>query len=293
MRSSKTEIVVCNLCGGSKTRRVFSHAVYPIVACTTCGLTYLSPRPSEEAIKKIYSHEYFEQEGIGSGYTNYACLRSDLHKEAQRRLKLISRYIQKGNLLDAGCGHGDFLIEAKQYGFTVMGCDIASSAVSYMKKKYKLPAVVAAITPGELPKGPFNVITSWDVIEHMTDPLQSLRAFRQIQKRGDFLFMTTPDVTSIDARILGRYWYGFKRIPEHLYYFSPITMRHMLEQVGYEVIVIRPWGFQRNLAYCIDQIGRYTGVLKTLLSPLSRLLGLNRISLFFPFIDMMVVARKK
>ncbi len=293
MSKNKTESVVCAACGNNQTHLVFKHSLYPIVSCNTCGLTYLSPRPTAQAIKKIYSHEYFERGHVGSGYTDYAGLRSDLHKEAQRRLKLINNYIQTGKLLDAGCGQGDFLTEAKNYGFSVTGCDIASSAISYVKKTLKLPAIVAPIALGRLPKGPFDVISSWDVIEHMTDPIMSLRAFHQVQKKGGYLFMTTPDINSIDARILGKFWYGFKRIPEHLYYFSPITMKRMLEDAGYEMISIRPWGFQRNLAYCIDQLGRYSKLLHTIFAPFSKLFKLDRFSLFFPFIDMMVIARRK
>ena len=290
---NKIERVWCVLCKGKKTTTIFISSPYTIVKCTKCDLVYLSPRPTQEMIREIYKDEYFQRGDIGSGYTDYNSLQSDLEQEAQRRIKLIQQYIPKGTVLDAGCGYGDFLIAAQKHGFTPTGCDISQSAISFIKQTYKLPAVVSSLVSKDIPKGPFDVITSWDVIEHMIDPIQSLAAFGTAQRKGGYLFMTTPDIKSIDAWLLGRFWYGFKRIPEHLYYFSPQTMKKILETTGYEVIDIRPWGFQRNLAYCIDQIGRYNKLVKTFCDPFSKLFGFKNISLFFPFIDMMVVARKK
>ena len=104
--------------------------------------------------------------------------------------------------------------------------------------------------------------------------------------------MTTPDLHSFDAKVLGKYWYGFKRIPEHLYYFTPETISNLLNAVGYVVVDIRAWGFQRNLAYCVEQITRYNKLLKNILDPVSKILGFKNISFFFPFIDMLVIARK-
>jgi 2-polyprenyl-3-methyl-5-hydroxy-6-metoxy-1,4-benzoquinol methylase len=288
----KRETVHCNYCGGKKTKTILVSEPFPIVSCIHCGLVYLSPRPGKKEITRIYDAHYFGREEVGSGYTDYQCLADNLFQEAGHRLQLIAKYVPHGTLIDAGCGFGSFLTTAAGIGYTVTGCDISEAAVTHVKKKYKLKAIVADVYPGKFPKGPFDVITAWDVIEHMPDPVQSLTAFYNSQKENGFLFMTTPDIESIDALILGKYWYGFKRIPEHLYYFSPKSIRLMLKEVGYEVVEVKPWGFHRNLEYCLSQVERYSLTLYTLLSPLKKIIPLRKISLYFPFIDMMVVARK-
>lgn len=292
MITNKKAVINCNYCGEKNAKIIFHSDPYPIVACVRCGLAYLSPRPGRKEITKIYDADYFGQADVGSGYTDYQCLEDNLFQEAKHRLQLITRYAPYGTLIDAGCGFGSFLSLAAGKGYKVMGCDISAAAVGHLKKKYKFKAVVADIYPGKFPKGPFDIITAWDVIEHMPDPVRSLTAFYNSQKENGFLFMTTPDIESIDARFLGKYWYGFKRIPEHLYYFSPKTIRLMLKKVGYEVVLVKPWGFHRNLDYCLAQIRRYSPALFHLLSPIKKILPLQKISFYFPFIDMMVVARK-
>lgn len=287
-----SEQVTCDYCGERKTQIVIGTKPYPIVKCVKCRLIFLSPRPNFQEIERLYTKEYFQRIEAGVGYTDYECLKEDLVKEAKRRLNLISRFKTQGKLLDAGCGFGTFLNLADQAGYEVLGCDLSRAAVAEVKRRYKLPARVCDIAPNKLPRGPFDVITSWDVIEHMRSPKTALSAFYKAQKKGGYLFMTTPDIESTDARILGKYWYGFKRIPEHLYFFSPTTITQELTVVGYETVAIKQWGFQRNLAYCIQQVARYNGTLGKLLKPLINILRLDEISLFFPIIDMLVVARK-
>lgn len=287
-----SERVDCDYCKGKKVHAVIGTGPYPVVACQRCNLTFLSPRPKAGEINRLYSKEYFSHTKAGVGYTDYECLATDLVKEARRRLTIMQKYQKPGKLLDAGCGFGTFLNEAHLAGYDVLGCDLAREAVDEVRRRYHLNAVVAKIVPGKLPRGPYDTITSWDVIEHMRSPKSTLSAFFKVQKPGGYLFMTTPDIESIDARILGKYWYGYKRIPEHLYYFSQKTLTASLAAAGYITVEVKRWGFQRNLAYCIQQVARYNKSLQKLLEPLVKAFKLDDVSIFFPIIDMLVVARK-
>ncbi len=291
MQKQQNRKVVCNYCGSDKQRVIYDRDIYPVVSCAVCGLCFLSPRPADKSLKKLYNSVYFEGKTAGVGYTSYNLLKNDLSEEAKKRITLIKRYQSNGTLLDAGCGYGSFLKVASDNGFTVMGCDVAEEAIQQVKKTFHLPARVAEIKPEKLPKGPFDVITAWDVIEHMTNPLEALESFRMVQKPNGYLFMTTPDITSIDAKLLGKYWYGYKKIPEHTYFFSKKSIACLLEKAGYTVILIKPWGFHRNLAYCIDQIARYNLHVRNLIQALYRLLPLSKIPIYFPFIDMLIIAK--
>lgn len=283
--------VICDYCGGSSRVTIISEKPYSIVQCRDCGLAFLSPRPNKAEIAKLYNTDYFHNTDISTGYSDYSGIEQDLVKEADRRLDYIHKYCIGGTLLDAGCGFGTFLLRAKEKGYHVTGCDISHEAAREMKKK-RIRVVTAAIDSDKFPKGPFDIITGWDVIEHVLSPAQSFNALSLSQKRGGFLFLTTPNLESIDAKIMGTGWYGFKRIPEHLYYFTPSTIGRYLKKSGYEVIDIRPWGFQRNLAYCVEQIARYNKGVHRILRPVSRAFGFNKISFYFPFIDMIIAAKK-
>ena len=101
-------------------------------------------------------------------------------------------------------------------------------------------------------------------------------------KKGGLIFITTPNIESWDARLLGRYWYGFKKIPEHVNYFSPESIGKVLNNNGFSDIKILSWGFKRSLSFLLNKGLGITKVPKFL----------KKFSLFIPGIDMMVVAKK-
>jgi SAM-dependent methyltransferase len=283
--------MTCNYCGSTKKKTIVYGKPYAVVTCLGCGLSFLSPQPTKKELTKLYNSQYFNNSDGGPGYTNYVGLARDLELEAKRRLSYIQKYSKTGTVLDAGCGFGTFLIRAKQMGYTVTGCDISLDAANELRKNH-IRVITADIASKQFPKGCYDIITAWDVIEHVTNPMQTFKAFCNSLRRGGYLFMTTPNMESIDAKLLGTKWYGFKKIPEHLYYFTPATIGAYLQKTGYELIDIRAWGFQRNLAYCVGQVARYNIHLQRLLHPVSKTLGLKNISFFFPFIDMFIAARK-
>lgn len=289
---SKKNLIACNYCHGNKVRKVFDSIQFSVVKCVRCGLVYLSPRPDLLQIKKYYTLEYFSNNEKGIGYRDYKGLNSDLEKEAVRRLKIIKNKTSSGNLLDVGCGYGEFLLAASDSGFKVTGCDIIPDSVQYIRKQYHLNTFVCDMEQNNLPPGNYDIITAWDVIEHMTDPASVLQKFHQSLKKNAWLFMTTPNIESIDAKILKKHWYGFKKIPEHLYFFSPKSIKDMLEKTGFRNVGIINWGFQRNIGFCIDQLADYSKSMYRIIKPIINWANLYQKSLFFPFIDMFVYAEK-
>lgn len=287
------EKVECNLCGSRKSRIIFNGNPYKVVNCAICGLDYLNPRPQVKKIENFYQKNYFQSGLNSSGYSDYSILDNELVLEAQKRLKFIKRYVGKGTLLDVGCGYGHFLHQALKEGFDVMGVDISREAIKILKKRYGIPGFISNVKNGYLSKKHFNIITGWDVVEHFSDPKASLSILSSTQKSNDYLFLTTPNIDSLDARILGRYWYGFKRIPEHLYFFSAKTIELLMKKSGYEILDIKPWGFYRNIEYCVDQIARYNKTLYRFTDRLVNFLSLKKKTFFFPIINMIVVSRKR
>lgn len=285
--------LVCDFCSTKKFQQIYDNGdKYKILKCTGCNLVFLHPRPTLNEIKECYQNTYFQSGQAGSGYTSYSQLEQELYLEARQRLKIIAQYSPSGRLLDVGCGYGHFLKSAQELEYKVMGLDISRQAIDKLKNHFHIDGKVGSVDT-DLPKSKFRIITSWDVVEHFPTPLTSFKNLSKIQNRGDFLFITTPNIESIDARLLGKYWYGFKRIPEHLYFYSPQTLTNYLQKAGYQVVKIKNWGFYRNIGYCMDQIARYSQPLHKIAASLSRFLNLRSKALFFPIIDMFVIARKK
>lgn len=282
----------CNICRSKKYKVIYKSFPYNVVSCSNCHLYYLNPRPNKEAVKSFYQSSYFNSGLNSTGYSNYSILDNELDLEAKKRIKLIKQYVKKGKLLDIGCGYGHFLKHAQEEGYNVMGLDISKEAIKKLRMNYGLLGKVGDVVKSKLTQGNFDVITSWDTVEHFSDPKASFKAIYKLQKTNGFLFLTTPSIDSFDAKVLGKYWYGFKRIPEHLYFFSRKHISIYLEQAGYKVIKISNWGFYRNLRYFVDQVARYDKKTHSFLKIMIEILRIENKTFYFPIIDMFVVAQK-
>ena len=108
----------------------------------------------------------------------------------------------------------------------------------------------------DLPAASFDVITLYDSIEHLTAPLATLAEVRRLLGPGGIVHLVTPNVGGLQARVLGRYWYHYKP-GEHLYYFSPKTLRATLERAGLEW---RGWARAASyltFTYCFNRMRYY------------------------------------
>lgn len=177
---------VCPLCMNSAAETVFagnssrSHATYGVVdpikiwvRCHTCGLIYANPRPSY-----IYLREYYRQshlhEGEGKQLVDSAWTLISLDYERMETIEKL-RGDRTGTILDVGSGPGFFLAVAKDRGWQVTGIDISAPAASYARKTFGLDVIEGSFDDIEFPDSiRFDVITLWETIEHLYDPLEAL-----------------------------------------------------------------------------------------------------------------------
>lgn len=284
----------CSLCDKSNYRTVYSQLPFEIVRCSLCGMGFLTPVPTERFLAKFYSKKYFQKESEGFGYKNYKRMRKVLEAESLRKIEFIKKFIRSSStLLDVGSGLGFFANSAFKKGFKVSILDRSAWAVSYAMKKYKIPGYVSDFTPRSVPQSKFEVVTAWDVLEHLANPKDGFLAINRVLDNGGLVFITTPNIESWDARIMGKRWYGFTKIPEHIQYFSPATIKKFAVQAGFEVVAIKSWGFVRDFKFIADKSKSYSALLSRLLTNLLKLFNLERKHVYFPFIDMMVVLKKE
>jgi SAM-dependent methyltransferase len=111
--------------------------------------------------------------------------------------------------------------------------DVSSYAVG--RARAKGFSVALGTVPGvDLPAGAYDVVTMWDLIEHVPDPSATLAACRRLLAPGGILVASTPDAGSLPAVLLRHLWLGFRCVDEHIYFFTRRTMRRMLEKAGLE-----------------------------------------------------------
>ena len=223
----------CNYCGGQNHRRVFGSAYPNIVKCSSCSLIFNAMMPSEEELASIYTEEYYKsQDSLERGYSNYLDDRGNIIKTARRRIRDIEKLKSAGSLLDIGCAFGFFLEVARERGWTTTGVEISQFAAEYAVSQLGLNVINDNIESWECQAEAYDVITMWDLLEHLRDPLGTLRKLASALKEDGILVLSTPDVDSLPAKVMKEKWLGWKLQNEHLYYFSYTTLERVLRSAG-------------------------------------------------------------
>jgi SAM-dependent methyltransferase len=152
-----------------------------------------------------------------------------------------TRYLRKekktGKLLDIGCGVGNFLIHAEKY-YEAYGVDISPFAVGYAKRKLKRAALVVA-SANNLPfyDNTFDVVTCFDVLEHIKDPKEALKEIYRVLKLRSLLLIRVPNIDSIGREIKKRNWYGF-RDKTHISLLCNERWIKLVEEAGFTIVEV-------------------------------------------------------
>lgn len=293
------EQVVCNLCGGddykvflessdktSDREKLFSTTSQSvsgerIVRCHSCGLVYVNPRFNKEAILSQYKSGE-EQTYIKEAEARAAAFR--------RSLKGLRRYKKRGKLLDVGCAGGFFLKVAQDAGFNAIGVEPNKLLATWGEKHLGVKILPLSYEEAQFDSETFDIVTFWDVLEHLADPLSSLKKTNELLIDKGMLIVNYPDIDSVWARLFGRHWWFI--VSGHLYYFSRDTISEMLEKAGFEVLEDR-WHIQQlSFAYLLRQLGRYDKKVSRALFSLSSSIGLHHVIVPYWAGQRMVVARK-
>ena len=187
-----------------------------------------------------------------------AGLHSNYILERQKRIKSFSKlynsrlsfieslYPGKGNLLDIGCGAGFFLNIAKERGWNWHGMEILPEYIKYAQENFALKQIRLESLDGSLSydANTFDVITLWDLIEHLRNPLNSLKKINHIMKPGGLLVMWTPNVKN--AIFLKEKWTGYK-ILQHFYFFSGDSLKNMLGKAGFKIVSLKTTKAKKGL----------------------------------------------
>lgn len=240
------EWVACNLCGQNdyevllirKDLTLFVPGDFRVVKCKNCGMVYLNPRPSKESFAFIYPEQYDQYTQALSRESSWLN-RMDRGYGLTKRARAIINYKSEGCLLDIGCATGDFIeLMQDHYGWRVYGVEPSISASDYAHRLLGLEVTAGTVETIGYEKGSFDVVTMWNVIEHLPDPLGTLKYIRTLLKPDGLLVFNTPNLDSLDAHLFGPYWIGFE-MPRHFYVFSRHTLQCMLTRAGFRIIETR------------------------------------------------------
>lgn len=165
-------------------------------------------------------------------------------KRYNELLNTFEQYRKTNNLLDVGCGDGFFLAEAKKRNWNVFGTEFTSEAIDVCQKK-GIPMTVSPINPSHYQNQSFDVITSFEVIEHISTPHTELQSFQMLLRKGGVLYITTPNFNSLSRNILKSKW-NVIEYPEHLSYYTVQTLSALCCQYHFKCISVATTGISIN-----------------------------------------------
>src|SRR5437016_2559698 len=206
----------CTACGET-TPHAFRFTVSgcAIWQCERCGLGHAETSGFDP--NTYYTASYFSGE-CSDGYLDYQGSEPVLRREFARSVDFVRRFIPSGRLLDLGCAYGFFLKEAKCH-FRVCGIELAEHAAASCRKA-GLNVLSGVANESNMEQiGEVDVITMFDVLEHLPQPAQVLALCYRHLKPGGIIVITTGDFASVMARCAGAKW-RLMTPPQHLWYFT-------------------------------------------------------------------------
>ncbi len=266
----------CQLCGSDQASTLFTDPPYEVHRCTQCSFVYVSPRYCDETIHQVYDADYWNSGSPKTkGYANYASEEPLYLKTFRRRRTFVENQCPSpARILDVGCAAGYFLRVMRDAGHTVFGVElsapIAQKAIEHLGAERGFIGQLEQAPAEPFAPGSFDLVTMWDVIEHVPDPHAMLQLCKRMLKPGGRILLETQNVDSRFAALLGRRWHHFKH-EEHIYHFHPRTIRDLLHSGGLEVehLTTAYGGKYVSLGFIAERAGRLNRGLSLLLKPLT------------------------
>ena len=239
---------------------------FSILHCTNCSVRFTSPLPNQDEIGQYYQFdEYISHTDVKEGWMNrlYHIVRSKtLAQKTNWIQSLFTGY--KGHLLDIGAGTGAFAHAMQQKSWKVTGLEPDAATRERAYENYKLHLQSTDII-FELPVNEFDVITMWHVLEHVHALKPYLnQCFKSLKLHGR-LIIAVPNYTSFDASYYKKYWAAYD-LPRHLYHFSPKSMTILLNEMGFEIVSLKPMWYDSFYVSLLSEKYKASGKLGKLLA---------------------------
>lgn len=217
----------CPLCGSNNRRAIFRKNGGTYVICEDCNMVYLNPVFGDEELQK-----YYEQNNTAQASAHIS--ENDFYTEIYKQgLTSIGKFVTQGSVLDIGCSSGLFLDIARKSEWQTYGIELNKAEYKIAHERghevwncpiESLPANVK-----------FDVITMWDVFEHIKTGSALLAAIGQKLNPNGVVFLQVPNVASLAARTLWDKCNMFDGI-EHVNLYSPKTIKLLANQAGFEIL---------------------------------------------------------
>jgi len=213
--------------------------------CGECGFGWLQPFPTKDEVHDYY----YDTDALSYVIQND----SEKRKGFEQRLKRLSQLMpERGTLLDVGSGLGHFLSMAQEDGWNVDGVELQKSAAEYCQERYGIQPHVGYIEALNLAPNSFDVVTMWDVLEHVHNPVEFLRSCALLVKPGGILVLAIPNASGWPARIFKGGWRYV--MTHHLSYFTMDRINRMLDDIHLSIVATNHTIKVQSLAHGLESL---------------------------------------
>jgi 2-polyprenyl-3-methyl-5-hydroxy-6-metoxy-1,4-benzoquinol methylase len=213
----------CFVCNSPKIAAVKGYERHDLAKCRACGFVFMRAIPTLDELNKYYS---------SYSYGSAQFLSPITIKSYNLLLDEFEKYRKSNRILDVGCGVGFFLEQAKKRGWEVYGTEYSQKAIEICKEK-GIQIVDGILDSMKFDYHDFDVVTSFEVIEHINNPVDELRQIRSLLRKGGLFYCTTPNFNSL-LRYYLKENYNVIGYPEHLSYYTRRTLSALLRNSGFK-----------------------------------------------------------
>lgn len=225
--------IKCNLCDSAGAKLLFIKDNYIFLKCKKCGLIYIC-LSNQNLSKEEYDLNYLRKYKKRYLYENLGELKTKLNSW-KSKIKKIDLIKDRGKLLDVGCATGFFLKAAKDDAWDVKGVEISAEMSKLAMDNFELDVVTGTLESARFPSNYFDVVTLWDLIEHVPDPTSTMLEVNRILKKNGLTVIRTINFKSLNQYIFKNKW-RYYLPPEHLYYFSPKLLMLLLRKTHFDIL---------------------------------------------------------
>lgn len=195
-------VTPCPACAESAWRPWRELATWRYVRCQGCGLARLDPLPAEADLAEVFDDGYFVDGGARGGYVDYDADGPTHRLNAEHRVAALPGPV--GRLVDVGCASGYTLDEAARQGWSVAGVEVSPTVAAKARANgHRVEADLADLADLS---GGVDVVTFFQVLEHLADPVAALTRAAGLLRPGGHVVVETWDAGSLVARLSGRHW---------------------------------------------------------------------------------------
>jgi len=260
--ADRTAPETCPLCGEGQVAELLvapdrfhlRKQMYRLVRCSSCTGVWLASPPKPEEMGLHYTEDYHK--GI------MAAGEGDVASRWKYPRRRIAEYKQGGEVLDIGCSSGGFLSTMKGSAWKLYGIEMEESTAERARANTGASIFVGDAVAAPFLPDTFDLITSFDLLEHVYSPRIFLTKVFEWMKPGGIYYAIMPNIDSWEARLFGTHWYGLE-LPRHLFHFSPHALTCLMTDLGFEEVCVktpRVSYLQRSAGYVFSSLLEKVGL---------------------------------